>query len=60
LSEKDMQEFLWILGRPTTRWKLMGMLTPTIGADKVFAALNQLPEIQEMPPGLLMAQRGRR
>jgi len=56
LREQDMKEFLWILGRPAPRWKLLGMMSPTIGADRAFAALNQLPEINEMPVGLRMGE----
>lgn len=52
LREQDMEEFLWILSRPATRWRLMGMLSASLGADRAFAALAQLHEIQEMPPGL--------
>jgi len=59
LPGSALEELLWTLTRPGTRWRLMAMLSPTIGAERAFAAVAQLPEIQEMPPGLLMAQKAR-
>lgn len=57
LSEKDMLYFLRVLGQPTTRWKLMMTLSSSLGADKAFATLSKLPEVQA-PAGLRMSRKG--
>lgn len=57
LRESDVQALLWRLGRPTTRWRLLCLLTPSIGADRAFVALAQLPEV-EAPTGRRMVQKG--
>ena len=50
LSEKDMLYFLRVLGLPETRWKLMMALSSSLGAEKAFATLSRLPEV-DRPEG---------
>jgi hypothetical protein len=60
LPKDFLEEVLWTLTRPATRWSIVTSLSPFIGADRAFAVVNQLPEIKEMPEGLRVAANFRR
>jgi len=58
LPRDTLEYFLRVVSRPETRWRLVQWLSLSIGADQALAVVSQLPD-QEMPPGLLMAQKAR-
>jgi len=55
LPKEMLEEFLWTLTRPATRWSIMTSLSASIGAAQALAVVSQLPD-QEMPPGLRTAK----